>query len=228
VDERNAVDRMMPMTAIRHVRPVRPVDFPSASAEWDVPEGLRHGLLCTLLYQVLAHAFRGRHSIGCDQFVYYDAGQPRRCIAPDVFVKLGGPSDLFPSWKTWERGAPELCVEILSPSDTVEKLSSDEKLRRYRALGTTELVAFDIDAPIGSRLRVWDRIDGDLVERIVTDETTPCLALSLIWVLAPGGDELPVALRLAERDPSSLLLTQAESALAEIDRLRKLLAERDR
>ena len=39
-----------------------------------------------------------------------------------------------------ERGTPELCVEVLSPSDSQEKLSFQEKLDRYRALGTRELV----------------------------------------------------------------------------------------
>jgi Uma2 family endonuclease len=49
------------------------------------------------------------------------AASRRRCLAPDGFVKLGVPRDVLDSWKTWERGVPELCVEILSPSDSKEK-----------------------------------------------------------------------------------------------------------
>jgi len=175
-----------------------------------MPESKRHKRLCALLYSILAHNFAAQHSMGSDQFVYFDTRQPKRCLAPDAFVKLGTPDDDFRSWSTWERGIPEVCVEILSPSDTKEKLTFRTKLARYRALGTPELVAFDIDAPAGTRLRAWDRVGRKLVERDVTHETTPCRTLGLHWVLA-GGDGLPVALRLA-RDPEGreLLLTKVE------------------
>ena len=177
-----------------------------------MPESTVHGLLCELVRQILRHALGREHSIGKDNFVYFDATRPRRCIAPDGFVKLDFPRDVFPTWRTWERGAPELCVEILSPSDTKEKLSFPEKLRRYRAMGTRELIAFNADARVGSRLRAWDRIEGDLVERVVEGETTPCLTLGVHWVLAPGGEDLPVALRLAkDANGSELLLTPEEA-----------------
>ena len=216
-------------TDLRHVRPVQPLQFPSSDPEWDMPESSRHGLLCDLVRQILGHALGREHSIGKDNFVYFDATRPRRCIAPDGFVKLNFPRDVFPTWRTWERGAPELCVEILSPSDTKEKLSFPEKLRRYRAMGTRELVAFNADARAGSRVRAWDRIEDDLVERVVEGETTPCLTLGLHWVLAPGGEDLPVALRLAkDAGGQELLLTGEEAALTEVERLKKLLADRDR
>jgi hypothetical protein len=119
-------------------------------------------------------------------------------------------------------------VEILSPSDTKEKLTFRTKLARYRVLGTHELIAFDIDAPAGTRLRAWDRVGRNLVERVVDHETTPCLTLGLHWVLA-GADNLPIALRLA-RDPEGrdLLLTAQEAAEAKILHLEKLLAKRRR
>jgi hypothetical protein len=115
-------------------------------------------------------------------------------------------------------------VEILSPSDTMEKQTWDEKMERYLAMGTPELVAFDVDAPVGSRLRAWDRLADDLVEREVHAESTPCATLGLHWVivpsLAPDGSDLPAALRLA-RDPlgTELILTGAEArAYAEAER----------
>ena len=65
----------------------------------------------------LRQAVTPRDSVGCDQFVYLDASDPRRCLAPDGFVKLGAPQEMFASWRVWEKGAPELCIEVLSPSD---------------------------------------------------------------------------------------------------------------
>jgi len=64
----------------------------------------------------------------------------------------------------------------------------------------SELVVFHVDGAPGTRLRVWDRIDGDLVERAVTGESTPCLTLDAFLVVAPVGD-LPACVRLAS-DPA--------------------------
>ena len=201
-----------------HVRPVKPVLFPASDPEWEMGQSKRHLYLCDLLLLVLRGALGDKHAVGCDQFVYFDASDPRRKCAPDAFVKLGVPDTLFDSWKTWERdrGTPDVCVEILSPSDTTETLTWDEKMERYLALGVAEVVAFNADAVAGSRLRAWDRLADDLVEREIRAETTPCAPLGLHWVVvpsrAPDGSELPAALRLA-RDPlgADLVPTRAEA-----------------
>lgn len=215
--------RMGPMkvspTSLRHVRPVQPLAFPSSDPEWHVPESKRHRILCDQLYQLLRRLVAPSSAIGADQFVYFDAENPERCLAPDAFVKMGVNDSLFDSWKTWEHGAPELCVEVLSPSDTSEYLTPSQKLARYRALGVRELVVFNFDAAAGKRLRVYDRVRGDLVERAVLRETTPCLLLGELlgrrydWVIAPA-DELPVALRLKGK---RLVPTAAERE-AELER----------
>jgi len=186
-----------------------PVVFPS---EEKVPESTQHLKLRTLLYQVLHHAFRMEHSIGCDQFVYWSGANPRRCLAPDAFVRLGRPHELFESWKTWERGAPELCVEIASRSDAPDP-PWDEKLEKYLELGAQEIVRFDWRAAEGQRLRAWDRVDGQLVERVVEGDRTGCATLGLHWVVT-AHPELPLlpALRLArDADGVDLVLTHAES-----------------
>jgi hypothetical protein len=78
-----------------------------------------------------------------------------------------------------------------------------------------ELVRFDPDAPSGDRLRVWDRIAGDLVEREVEGESTSCAALSLTWVVRPDPD-LGAMLRLArDVQGGELLPTLAEAKEAE-------------
>ena len=243
--------------ALRHLRLVQPPEFPSSDPEWDMPESVRHGRLCELLYQILINTLGPEHSVGEDNFVYYDKAHAKRCLAPDGFVKLEFPNDVFDTWQTWERGVPELCVEILSPSDTEEKLTFRTKLSRYHALGTKELIAFNIDAPVGSRLRAWDRVRGKLVPRRVTNETTPCRTLGLHWVIASGGGLIPIALRLAKDPEGREILPTAHEvdragreverkakeleraakdtehaarlkAEAEVARLRKLLAKRKR
>ena len=163
---------------IRYVRPVAPLRFPASDPGWEMSESVRHARMCELLYSILRRALPGEAAcVGADQFVYFDATNPRRRCAPDVFVRLGVPSWQFRSWKTWKHGAPHLGVEILSPSDTKEKLTLPQKLERYRLIGVREVVAFDVDAAPGKRIRAWDSISGDFVERVVEGERTPCLTL---------------------------------------------------
>jgi Uma2 family endonuclease len=193
---------------IRHRRAPSPLHFP---VEATVPESKRHLKLRTLLFQILERELADRANIGCHQFVYWNAADPKVCLAPDAFVRLGSPDTAFDSWKTWERGAPELCVEIASEFDRSER-SWEQKLARYRELGVAELVRFDPDAPAAEQLRVWDRIEGDLVEREVDQAgSTPCATLGFHWIVVPA-EGFPAALRLA-RDPrgDDQLLTLAEA-----------------
>jgi hypothetical protein len=201
---------------LRHHRPPMPLRFPSSQPEWDLGQSIRHLHLCMILHELLVSAAGKGTAVGSDQFVYFDAANPRRCLAPDGFVKLGMPMDMFESWKVWERGAPDLAIEVLSPSDTREPLTFAEKLERYASVGVRELVVFDIDAPTGTRLRAWDRLNDELVERVVEGERAACMTLGGFFVLAPANDQ-PIALRLAKGpDGTELIPTHEEAELAAI------------
>lgn len=202
--------------------------FPS---EAEVPEGKRHLELRTFLYRVLKLAFADRACIGCDQFVYWNARNPKRCLSPDGFVYVGAPDHDFKSWKTWERGTPQLAIEIVSDPGT-EIFDWRRRYASYAELGVAELVLFDPDAPQGARLRVWDRIEDDLVERIVEGDRSPCLTLSLHWVVAPVA-EYPAGLRLSHDPEGTRLLPapeeasrrEADAARREADAARARIAE---
>ena len=184
-------------------------------------ESTRHGRMCELLYQLLRAAVGPQHTVGKDNFVYFDASNARRKCAPDGFVKVDLPQAHFDSYKTWEHGAPELCVEILSPSDTEEKLTLEEKLERFHAIGVREVIAFDVDAPVGTRLRAWDLVDGDLVERVVENECTPCLVLGKWFVVSPFAIEnLPATLRLADDPAGHPLILEPGERVVELERER--------
>ncbi len=209
---------------IRYLRPVQPVAFPPSDPEWDMSEGTRHSRLCEILARILRQAVGLDSTVGADQFVYFDASDPKRKCAPDAFLKLGVPQDDFPSWKTWKGGVPEVCVEILS-SDGEEKLSLKEKLRRFHTMGVSEVVVFNADKPKGKRLRAWDWIDGDLVERVVEQDRTPCRALGKWFVVAPCLEERESnALRLSDdAEGHELVSTLFERAQAELAELKKVL-----
>jgi hypothetical protein len=165
----------------RYLRRPVPVVFP---VEEEMPETGRHLELRTLLYQLLKHHFADHASIGSEQFVYWNPTSPRDCCAPDAFVRLGAPHTVFDIWKVWERGAPQLAVEIVSPSDK-DDAPWDRKLERFRRAGFREVVRFDPEneqAP----LALWDEIGSDLVERDLSGPNARfCATLGLHWVVLP-------------------------------------------
>jgi Uma2 family endonuclease len=189
---------------IRYVRAPQPIHFPDSA---DVPESRLHEDLCALLRALLRYAFEKEHSVGGDQFIYWDAAQPRQCIAADAFVRLGQPDSRFKTWKVWERGAPELAIEILSESDAD---SVEQKVVKYASIGVSELVAFDPECE-PSRLRVWDRLQGDLIERELTGTAAISKVLPGYWVVSVD-ERHGATLRLAhDAEGKRLFPTPAEA-----------------
>lgn len=175
----------------RYFRQPVPLHFP---VEEEMPETKRHLELRTLLYQVLKLAFADRAAIGCDQFVYWDPTDPRACLAPDGFVRLGEPDHLFDTWMVWEHGAPQVAIEIGSRSDRPEPRWED-KLEKYRRLGVVELIRFEPEAA-QRPLRIWDSVDRELVERALIGVGARSRVLPGFWMLVET-PELGRCLRLA-------------------------------
>jgi hypothetical protein len=196
---------------LRHLRAPVPLHFPESA---EMPESMAHLLVRTFLFQLLRHALGSSHSVGSEQFVYWAPTNPRRCLAPDVFVKLGVDDGLFGTWKTWRHGAPDLAVEVMSPSDS-DGHEWEEKLARYGELGVMELVRFDPEAVEGARLRVWDRLDEDLVEREVVADSTPCVVLGWTWFVCEV-DGAPVGLRLKDAE-GAIVPTREEARVRELE-----------
>ncbi len=214
------------MPGLRNAGPAHsapPIDFPSTDPEWELGQTTVHYALCAALRSALSHAVGDKDFVATDLFLYFDPDDAHKKCAPDGFVKLGRPREQKDVWRTWLDGIPELCIEILSTSDR-EVLPLSEKLARYTMIGTKELVTFDPNAPVGRRLRAWDRHNHTLIERAVSRERTPCRTLDLWFVVAPAAaeegleasDAVIDALRLA-RDPDGrdLVLTAVEQTARE-------------
>ena len=165
---------------LRYVRAPVPVHFPEHE---QVPESKRHFRLRTLLFEFLALAFADRATIGSDQFMYWDPTDPKACLAPDAFVRLGEPDHLFRSWKVWEHGAPHLAIEVISDSDERDS-DWDAKLQRYRRVGVLELIRFDPETADPARmLRIWDAVEGDLAERDLSGSAAASRVLPGHWLV---------------------------------------------
>jgi hypothetical protein len=181
-----------------------PVHFPVSKK---VGESTRHLRLRTLVYLFLKQAFEDVAMIGSEQFVYWDPTNPRACLAPDAFVRFGSKNADFDSWKVWERGAPQVAIEIISDADASEAIWQ-EKLERYRHLGVSELVWFDAQTP-EHPLRIWDFAGDDLLERRLFEPWAQSRHLGGYWlpVQAANGD---LCLRLSRDEHGLQLFPTAE------------------
>lgn len=190
-----------------------------------MPETQVHFELRVLLYQLLHDHLALDAIVGSDQFVYYDAGDPSRCVAPDVYVQLKPAAGKIRSWKTWERGAPDVAVEIVSPSDAPHQ-SWSQNLRRYQSMGVGELVRFDPEAHAGEpTLRIWDRVEGGLLERELGAGSHRSSVMGVRWVVA-AADDHATSLRITQGgDSDALVLTRKEARQAAERRVLELEEE---
>ena len=201
----------------RYIERAAPLVFPESA---EVPETQLHVDLRTLLYHLLREFLGEDASVGSEQFVYFDAGDPSACVAPDVFVARSPSRETIRTWKVWERGAPQVAVGIISDSDSSE-VSWQQKLTRYQRLGVQELIRFDAEAQ-ERPLRVWDRVDGWQCERELRKGRANSLVLQLDWVVAPA-EGMPRALRIEHA--GELVPTHQEARRAAEQRVKELEAE---
>ncbi|HEX2037202.1 MAG TPA: Uma2 family endonuclease [Chloroflexota bacterium] len=92
----------------------------------------------------LREHFRDRPEVyvGADLFVYYREGDPRRVVAPDVFVVRGVSPGKRRIYLTWEEGRPpDWVLEVTSRSSRREDLVTKRNL--YARLGVQEYFLFD-------------------------------------------------------------------------------------
>ena len=88
---------------------------------------------------------RGRDDvyIGMNNFLYYEQGNPRAVVAPDVYVVVGAPAtpprDTYMLWN--EPKGPDFVLEVTSKSTR----RHDERRKRdvYAALGVSEYFLYD-------------------------------------------------------------------------------------
>jgi len=149
-----------------------------------------------------------------NMFVYYEQGNPRAVVAPDVFVVVGAEKRDRKSYFLWrEPKAPDWVLEITSDATRAE--DRDVKHKLYARLGIQEYFQFD---PTGDWLvppLIGYRLTGVAYRRLAAVTTDPGGRISVaspvlgLEVWAEGG-------RLAFYDPrgKTKLLNYAESEQA--------------
>ena len=94
-----------------------------------------------------------------DLLIYYEEGDPRVSIAPDVFVVFGVEKRRRPNYRLWEEGrAPAFVIEVASPSTWRDDIGWKRSV--YARLGVREYWRYD---PAGEHLPV--RLQGERLTR---------------------------------------------------------------
>lgn len=133
------------------------------------PTGSEHGHICYLLIDAIGRHLRpNRVGLVFDSSTGFRLG-PDEVLSPDVaFVGKARLAGLKRPPRSFFSGAPDLAVEVLSPSDTMEQMH--EKLTQYFLHGTrliwvinpAERNAHVYRTPEADRLlRVTDALDGE-------------------------------------------------------------------
>ena len=225
--------------------------------EEQVGEDLLQRWIVDTLWPLIAALFakRGKNAlVGADQFIYWEQYNPRKVVAPDLYVLPGvDPSTRVKAWKVWETGiVPSFALEVMSGDDTKDVELSPE---RYAELGAGEVIVFDPDwerRRDGVRFRLFRRQKRGLILVEATHEDRVYAKALGCWLRSLGeGDEVRLRVGLGKRGeellPTHQELAQREAELAqreaeraqreeeraqeaerEIERLQLLLALRDK
>ena len=103
-----------------------------------------------LLFQGLVDVLPETDFIAADMFWYWEEGQPKSCVAPDVMVVKGVGRSYRRSFFTWREGGAVPCVVFEMASENTWREDLGKKRRLYERLGVREYIMFD---PEGEYLR---------------------------------------------------------------------------
>jgi len=200
---------------------------PMAETDW-------HRDLMLRLIETLKHyyAAKQRVYVSGNLLLFYERGNRRRHVSPDVFVVKGVPKHRRPNYLLWEEKNPDVVIELTSSSTRREDV--DAKFRLYRdTLKVKEYFLFDpygdyLDPPLqGYRLRAGQyhairAVGGRLPSRALGlhlerdgEELRLYDPVAQGWLPTP--EELVIQAEAA-RQQSEAALREAE---AEVQRLRR-------
>jgi Uma2 family endonuclease len=134
-----------------------------------------------LIYSVeaLDSYFQNRPDVyvSSNLFVYYEQGNPKAVVAPDVLVVLGVEKKKRPSYKVWEEQdkIPDFVLEITSKSTASEDRGTKKGLYAY--LGVKEYFQYDPTADyLKPPLQGFRLVEGNYLP-IPGRETNGCLSI---------------------------------------------------
>jgi Uma2 family endonuclease len=121
----------------------RPVHYPESDGKPMAESDLHRNEMVRLI-GTLEDAFEDRPDVyvSGNLLIYYEEGNPRASVAPDVFVVIGVAKRERLIYKLWEEGVPPtVVIEVTSP--TTRREDRAKKWSLYARLGVREYVMYD-------------------------------------------------------------------------------------
>jgi len=206
-----------------------PVEYPESDGK-PMGESTIHIRAAIDAITPLQDRHRGRLDafVGGNLMMYFEEGNPRRHVSPDVFVALGVASEPpRPTWRVWEEGKlADFVLEVTSK--TTRTNDEGPKKRLYQRLEVSEYWQFDPTGDYlhpklkGQRLGPDGRYVGIALEKF--DEGLRGRSAVLGLELRLQDDRL----RFFDPEAGCYLLTaeEKEAAMEELDRARLAAEQR--
>ena len=144
-----ALSAFSPAAPPARTRAAVEVEYPSSDGK---PLAENDAQLAAIVYgiTVLRTHYAGRDDVyvSGDLLIYYEEGNPRVSVAPDVFVVFGVEDRMRMIYKVWEEGkGPDFVLEVASPGTWREDVGRKRDV--YAGLGVREYWLYD---PMGEHL----------------------------------------------------------------------------
>ena len=137
------------------------VDYPSSDGK-PIAETDMHIHLLIETHFTLQHYFRNRQDVyvSADLLLYYEEGNPKKSVVPNVFVVFGVEKKKREHYLLWEEGkGPDFVLEISHP--TTYDYDLGEKKRLYaEVLGVSEYFIYDPEHYLRPPLQGYRLVDG--------------------------------------------------------------------
>ena len=125
--------------------PPAAVEYPSSDGQPMAETPVHRRCMTYLIDALERHLGKGSRRPACvsgNMFLYYEEGNPRAVVAPDVFVALGVPNRNRDTYLLWEESkGPDFVVEVTSRSTRRE--DQGRKREVYARLGVSEYFLYD-------------------------------------------------------------------------------------
>ena len=131
--------------------------------------------------QMLKHHFRDVNDayVSGNLMMYYEEGNIRKSVSPDIFVVFGVSKKRRRTYRTWEEGhTPDFVLEVASKSTYRQDLTHKKEL--YASiLGVREYYIYDPYHEMDPYFLGYHLVDGTYQEIAFVDERLPSLVLGL-------------------------------------------------
>ena len=198
------------------------VDYPTSDGEPMGETDLHRDLMIDLI-EALKHHYRNDQQIyvSGNIMLYFQEGEPRECISPDVLVTIGAEKKPREVYKLWEVGTPTLVIEVTSRSTRMRDIGTKKGL--YEAMGVQEYILFDPRADyLKPPFQVFRAEAGQFVACLAPEQTGYASRLGLTFRAHEG------RLRIFETASGHIIPTPAEMGLRAESEAERAEAEHQR